>query len=145
MRRPSTSRMCDSPPIVPVVKASSAVYSSVKDRSASTAGIPMRAATSSTIDRVKPGRQATGNGVINTPERTTKILVALVSAMKPLTSNMTASSTPATLASIFASMLLSRLLWWILESKVAGELRRVEAVTSRVTHHRKPSLCIPAK
>ena len=49
-----------------------------------------------------------------------KRCVAFVSAMKPRLSSMTASSAPATFASIFARIEVSRLLWWILGSSESG-------------------------
>ena len=45
---------------------------------------------------------------------------------------MSASSTPARFASIFARMLLIRLLWWIFESTHWGLLRRTAAVINRM-------------
>ena len=73
-----------------------------------------------------PGRQLSAWGVSNVPFLTTKTLVAFVSDTKPFRSSMSASSTPARLASIFAKMLLIKLLWWIFESMHCGLLRRIE-------------------
>uniref|UniRef100_A0A7C8Z0F3 Uncharacterized protein n=1 Tax=Opuntia streptacantha TaxID=393608 RepID=A0A7C8Z0F3_OPUST len=60
------------------------------------------------------------------------IFVAFVSDTYPSLSSIMASSAFALFPSIFASMLLSRLLWWIFESKLFGELRRVVAVTRTI-------------
>ena len=77
-----------------------------------------------------PSGQDTVVGVASVPPVTKKMCVALVSAMKPRWSSMTASSAPATLASILAMMDGSRLLWWILGSRQSGAGRRTLAVTS---------------
>ena len=50
--------------------------------------------------------------------------------MKPRWSSITASSAPATLASILARMDGSRLLWWIFGSRQSGAGRRTLAVIS---------------
>mmetsp|Transcript_15864 Transcript_15864/g.36265 ORF Transcript_15864/g.36265 Transcript_15864/m.36265 type:complete len:281 (+) Transcript_15864:287-1129(+) len=92
---------------------------------------PCCLATLITLPRVMPGRQLSGRGVRTTPSRTMKKLVALVSETKPLLSSMRASSTLALLAWILARMLFSRLLWWILLSRNAGEFLRMLELTSR--------------
>ena len=79
-----------------------------------------------------PSGQEAVVGVSNAPESTMKMCVAFVSAMKPRWSSMTASSAPATLASILARMDGSRLLWWILGSRQSGAGRRTLDVISRI-------------
>ena len=61
-----------------------------------------------------------------------KRCVAFVSAMKPRLSSMTASSAPATFASILARIEVSRLLWWILGSSESGACRRTLDVIRRI-------------
>ena len=56
--------------------------------------------------------------------------MALVSATKPRWSSMTASSAPATFASILARIEVSRLLWWIFGSRLSGAVRRTLEVIS---------------
>ena len=56
--------------------------------------------------------------------------MALVSATKPRLSSMTASSAPATFASILARIDGSRLLWWIFGSSTSGGGRRTLDVIS---------------
>ncbi len=85
-----------------------------------------------------PSGHATVVGVASTspappeaPGNTMNRCVAFVSAMKPRLSSMTASSAPATFASIFAMIEVSRLLWWILGSRESGADRRTLDVISR--------------
>ena len=77
-----------------------------------------------------PSGQDTVVGVASVPPVTMKMCVALVSAMKPRWSSITASSAPATLASILARIDGSRLLWWIFGSRQSGAGRRTLAVIS---------------
>ena len=66
-------------------------------------------ASESTVSRVMPSGQAAVCGVQSTPRTTANRWVALVSATKPRPSSISASSTPATFACIFARIELSRL------------------------------------
>ncbi len=50
--------------------------------------------------------------------------MALVSTTKPRSSSISASSAPATLASILARIEVSRLLWWISGSSASARARR---------------------
>jgi hypothetical protein len=52
--------------------------------------------------------------------------------MNPRLSSITASSAPATFASILARIEVSRLLWWILGSSESGAWRRTLEVTRRI-------------
>mmetsp|Transcript_109177 Transcript_109177/g.189174 ORF Transcript_109177/g.189174 Transcript_109177/m.189174 type:complete len:316 (+) Transcript_109177:428-1375(+) len=132
IKRPSISTTGEMPPIVPVVKASSAVQTSVSESRASLQVTPAIWVTfSMTILRVMPGRQESANGVSTTPPRTMKKFMALVSEAKPSRSSMSASSAPAWSAWILARILLMMLLWWILESRHEGVFRRMAEVISR--------------
>src|SRR5215467_15576857 len=66
------------------------------------------------------------------PANTMKMCVALVSAMKPRWSSSTASSAPATFASILARIDDRRLLWWIFGSRQSGAGRRTLELISRI-------------
>src|SRR5688572_30105265 len=79
-----------------------------------------------------PSGQATVRGVRTRSRSTMKTCVALVSATKPRTSSISASSAPAMLASIFARIDWIRLLWWILGSRQSGAKRLMLAVTSEM-------------
>mmetsp|Transcript_3225 Transcript_3225/g.10918 ORF Transcript_3225/g.10918 Transcript_3225/m.10918 type:complete len:255 (-) Transcript_3225:1017-1781(-) len=131
MALPSISETGRTPLIVPVVNASSHVYTSAKEMFLSSTSIPSCLATLITLPRVMPGRQLSGRGVRTTWSRTMKKFVALVSDTNPWLSSMSASSTSALLAWILARMLLRRLLWWILLSRNAGEFRRMLELMSR--------------
>ena len=72
-----------------------------------------------------PPRQLVVVGVCSEPPIRANRLVSFSSATCPFRSSMMAASTPATLASSFARMLLSRLLWWILGSSTSGPMRRM--------------------
>ena len=76
-----------------------------------------------------PSGQARVVDVRTTPSATWNTCVALVSAMKPASSSISASSAPATLASILARIEVSRLLWWILGSRESARCRRTDEVT----------------
>ena len=76
-----------------------------------------------------PSGQARVVLVCTTPSVTWKTWVALVSATNPASSSISASSAPATLASILAMIEVSRLLWWILGSRESARWRRTELVT----------------
>ena len=89
-----------------------------------------RLQSSITVARVMPSGQATVFGVITTPLCTRKRCVALVSATKPRTSSITASSAPAALAWSFARIDWIRLAWWIFGSRQSGGKRRIVLVTS---------------
>ena len=65
------------------------------------------------------------------PRSTMNTCVAFVSAMKPRWSSISASSAPATLASILARIDWIRLLWWIFGSRQSGGKRRTLLVTRR--------------
>ena len=77
-----------------------------------------------------PSGQDAVVGVASRPPVTMNRWVALVSAMKPRWSSTTASSAPATFASILARIDGSRLLWWIFGSRQSGAGRRTLAVIS---------------
>src|SRR5580693_2418889 len=77
-----------------------------------------------------PSGQDAVVGVARIPPATMNRCVALVSAMKPRWSSTTASSAPATFASILARIDGSRLLWWIFGSRQSGAGRRTLAVIS---------------
>src|SRR5205085_1766332 len=77
-----------------------------------------------------PSGQDAVVGVASRPPVTMNRWVALVSAMKPRWSSTTASSAPATFASILARIEGSRLLWWIFGSTQSGAGRRTLAVIS---------------
>ena len=77
-----------------------------------------------------PSGQDAVVGVASRPPVTMNRWVALVSAMKPRWSSTTASSAPATFASILAMIDGSRLLWWIFGSRQSGAGRRTLAVIS---------------
>jgi hypothetical protein len=102
--------------------------------------MPDDEASRSTVARVIPSGHAAVVGVARvgpasadrSPGSTMNRWVALVSAMKPRLSSMTASSAPATFASIFARIEVSRLLWWILGSSESGAVRRTLDVISRI-------------
>ena len=81
-------------------------------------------ASSRTAALVMPSGHDTVVGVASVPPVTMKRCVALVSAMKPRWSSITASSAPATFASILARIDGSRLLWWIFGSRQSGGGRR---------------------
>jgi hypothetical protein len=108
--RPSISVTPAISPIVPVQNTSSAVYISVSEMSRTSAAMPLAAARSSTVCRVMPSGQATVNGVCSDSPTTANRWVALVSATKPRPSSISASSAPATLASILARIEFNRLL-----------------------------------
>src|ERR1039457_6196548 len=74
-----------------------------------------------------PSGQDAVVGVASVPPVTRKMWVALVSAMKPRGSSMTASSAPATFASILARIEGSRLVWWVFGSRQSGAGRRTRA------------------
>src|SRR6202789_3819707 len=102
--------------------------------------MPPDAASRSTVARVIPSGQAAVVGVARvapappdrSPGSTMNRWVALVWAMKPRLSSMTASPAPASFASILARIEVSRLLWWILGSSESGAVRRTLDVTSRI-------------
>ena len=98
-------------------------------RSVSSQGMACAWQSSSTVARVMPSGQATRRGVRSLPFSTRKTCVALVSAMKPRVSSISASSAPATFASILARIDWSRLLWWIFGSRQSGGKRRTLEVT----------------
>src|SRR5215468_5173151 len=104
--------------------------------------MPASAASRRTVARVIPSGHDAVVGVASVPPaareaprsqppaNTMKTCVALVSAMKPRWSSITASSAPATFASILARIDGSRLLWWIFGSRQSGAGRRTLAVIS---------------
>ena len=93
--RPSTSRTGTTPAKVPVTKASSAPYTSVRLKLRSCAGMPAARAAASTVPRVIPPRQNAPDEVHTSPRRTMKKCVELQVATKPWGSSIRASSAPA--------------------------------------------------
>jgi hypothetical protein len=69
---------------------------------------------------------------VTSPGSRRKRCVAFVSAINPRLSSITASSAPATFASILARIEVSRLLWWIFGSRESGAWRRTLDVTRRI-------------
>ena len=84
-----------SPANVPVTNASSALYTSVRLKLFSYAGIPASSQTRSTFARVMPPRQYMPDDVHTSPRRTMKKCVELQVATKPCGSSISASSAPA--------------------------------------------------
>ena len=109
--RPSSCVTPASSPIVPVQNISSALYASARDRFRTSDSMPCAAHNSSTTCRVMPSGQAWVCPVSTAPFFTRKICVAFVSAMNPLRSSISASSAPATFASVLARIDWSRFPW----------------------------------
>ena len=107
--RPSISETGVIPPKVPVTKASSALYTSTKEKSFRRAESCLLA-YGENFPRVTPFMQYFPVEVQTSPLRTMKKLVALQVDTNPLMSNMRASSAPAPIAWLRATTSCS-LLW----------------------------------